>query len=284
MLGFFNDYLLFIPKGTALNRPTFLLVEPNNTGSITDDMTVHRRAAMDLASKSSVGNNVSTELRLPLLVPIFPRPSSKPLVYTHALDRDAMLETDRELHRLDLQLLQMIDDAQKRLYGLKILTDPQVFMSGFSASGSFVNRFSLLHPGRIKALAIGGFNGELMLPQPTIENVPLNYPLGINDFGQLFGQAFRKKQYQAIEQWIYMGALDDNDAVQYDDAYSTDERQIINTHLGATVQPRFVRCMQLYNENGISAVFNTYQSVGHWTTSEINLAVIHFFKRQLASY
>src|SRR6187549_3702646 len=43
--GFYNDYLLFIPKGTPLNKPIFLLVEPNNTGKISDSIEVHKQFA-----------------------------------------------------------------------------------------------------------------------------------------------------------------------------------------------------------------------------------------------
>ena len=110
--GFCHDYLLFIPKNTPLNKKTFLLVEPNNTGKTSDSIEVHKQYAIDLASVSSVGNNVATELHIPLLVPIFPRPASQELIYTHALDRDVILENSIELKRLDLQLLSMIKDAK----------------------------------------------------------------------------------------------------------------------------------------------------------------------------
>ena len=55
-------------------------------------------------------------------------------------------------------------------------------MNGFSASATFTNRFSFMHPEKIKALAIGGFNGELMLPQNEMNGIKLNYPIGTNDF------------------------------------------------------------------------------------------------------
>ncbi|MBV6483912.1 MAG: hypothetical protein KFKLKKLM_00376 [Flavobacteriales bacterium] len=118
--GFYNDYILFIPKGTKLNTQTFLLVEPNNTGKLSDSIEVHKEHAIFLATKSSVGNNIATELKIPILVPVFSRPASKPLTYTHALDRDVILEKSTELKRLDLQLLEMINDAKKVLKPLNI--------------------------------------------------------------------------------------------------------------------------------------------------------------------
>jgi hypothetical protein len=279
--GFQNDYILFIPKGTPLNKKIFLLVEPNNTGKISDSMEVHRAYAIDLASVSSVGNNVSTELRIPLLVPIFPRPASQPLVYTHALDRDVMLEKTPELKRLDLQLLKMIDDAQSILHAMNIMVDPKVLISGFSASATFTNRFSFIHPEKIKALAIGGFNGELMLLQNDINGAELDYPLGLHDFYKLFGKKFDADKYRSIPQFIYMGKLDDNDAVQFDDAYSDKERKIINDNIGKTVQERYLHCQQLYHHKNINPIFTSYENVGHWTTAEMNLAVIKFFQKQM---
>jgi hypothetical protein len=279
--GFYNDYILFIPKGTVRNKKIFLLVEPNNTGKITDSMEVHKEYAIHLASVSSVGNNISKELRIPLLVPIFPRPASQPLVYTHALDRDVMLEKSVELKRLDLQLLQMINDAKNILMGLEVIVDDKIFMNCFSASATFTNRFSFLHPEKIKALAIGGFNGELMLPQNKINGIKINYPVGTNDFKKLFSKNFDKDMYQAIPQFIYMGKLDDNDAVQFDDAYNEKERKIINDNIGKEVQGRYLQCQQIYLQHKIKPTFKTFENVGHWTTAAINLEVIKFFLGQM---
>jgi hypothetical protein len=244
-------------------------------------MEVHMKYAIDLASVSSVGNNISTELGIPLLVPVFPRPASLPYTYTHALDRDVMLENSSELKRLDLQLLEMINDAKTVLASMHILVGPQVFMNGFSASATFTNRFSFIHPEIIKALAIGGFNGELMLPQNEINRIKIDYPIGINDFHKLFGRNFDYDAYKLIPQYIYMGKLDDNDAVQYDDAYNENERAIINDNIGKTVQARYLECQKIYKEHHITPTFKSYEEIGHWTTSNMNLDVIKFFFSQM---
>ncbi|RYF68734.1 MAG: hypothetical protein EOO39_18875, partial [Cytophagaceae bacterium] len=89
--GFSFPYLVFIPSNTPRHDTIFLLVEPNNTGLVNDTLAVHERAARYAAHMSSVGNYVAKALRVPLLVPIFPRPYSDSLTYTHALDRDAVL-------------------------------------------------------------------------------------------------------------------------------------------------------------------------------------------------
>ncbi len=279
--GFHHDYLLFIPKGTPMQKRTVLLVEPNNTGKTFDSIDVHKNSAIRSASGNGVGNNVATNLTIPFLVPVFPRPDSQPLVYTHALDRDVMVANTPELKRLDLQLLAMITDAKTILKGLQIEVESKFFMTGFSASATFTNRFSLLHPETIKALAIGGFNGELMLPEKQLNTVKLHYPIGTYDFKKLFHKPFDAATFKKIPQYIYMGALDDNDAVQFDDAYNDTERNLINSHLGRQVQNRYLKCQEIYQQHQVNAVFKTYENVGHWTTSAMNLDVTKFFLEQM---
>lgn len=279
--GFQHSYILFIPKETPKGKLTYLLVEPNNTGRTSDSISVHQESALHLASVSSVGNNIAAMLKIPLLVPVFPRPDSEPLVYTHALDRDVMLEKSKALKRLDLQLIAMLNDAHETLKKLDIPTHDKVFMNGFSASGSFTNRFLFLHPEIIKAAAMGGFNGELMLPLKQYHNRMFNYPLGIGDFKKLFHKPFDRASYKKIPQYIYMGQLDTNDAVQFDDAYNDSERKLINHELGDNVQERWKVCQSIYTQEGVNARFTTYEEVGHWTTSAVNMDVIKFFFRQL---
>ncbi|PHR22520.1 MAG: hypothetical protein COA38_17950 [Fluviicola sp.] len=279
--GFNNSYLLFIPKGTPKNKLTYLLVEPNNTGKVSDSMEVHKKSAIELASISSVGNNISTYLKLPLLVPIFSRPDSIPLVYTHALDRDVIFEVGNNLERLDLQLLAMTKNAQDVLKELDVLVHDKFFMNGFSASATFTNRFLFIHPEKVKAAAMGGFNGELMLPLKQFKNNEFNYPLGINDFKTIFNKECNLVELKQIPQYIYMGKEDQNDAVQFNDAYNNIERYTINSTLGNNVQGRFVNCQNIYKKENISAQFSSYDEVGHWTTSSINLDVINYFLKQL---
>lgn len=279
--GFFHDYLIYIPEGTKKKKLIHLLVETNNTGKTSDSIEVHKQSAIALATISSIGNNISTQLKIPLLVPIFPRPQSKELVYTHALDRDVILEKSKDLKRLDLQLINMINHARTILKECHIIVDEKIFMNGFSASGSFTNRFLFLHPNLIKAAAMGGLNGELMLPLKQFNNTDFNYPLGINDLKKITRKEFDRNNYLIIPQFIYMGALDNNDAVQFDDAYNTSERNTINSLLGKTVQERWKNCQDIYKKETKNVQFSTYENVGHWTTSNINLEVILFFNQFL---
>ena len=84
-----------------------------------------------------------------------------------------------------------------------------------------------------------------------------------------------------VENFLKPGKLDNNDAVQFDDAYNEIERNIINVNLGTEVQNRYLKCQEIYKENHVNATFKNYENVGHWTTSEMNLEVIKFFFNQM---
>ena len=99
---------------------------------------------------------MSEWLGVPLLVPVFPRPMSDWKIDTHALDKETMAVGGGPLHRLDQQLVAMIDDARARLGERGYEIGERAMFTGFSASGTFVNRFVMPHPDRVLATAAGG--------------------------------------------------------------------------------------------------------------------------------
>lgn len=284
--GFHYPYLLVTPAAAPGGIPSsaaMLLVEPNNTGKVSDDFIVHLSAARDLA-QHAIGGYVARELGLPLLVPVFPRPEKQWELYTHQLDRDTLLVADGLLARLDLQVVAMIDDARARLAAQGWKLPEKVLLTGFSASGSFVNRFTALHPARVQAVAAGGLNGNLILPLATLGGRELPYPLGVADMTTVAGHAFDAASWRKVPQFLYMGALDDNDAVQYDDGYTAAEKAIVDAVIGAKMQPdRWEHCQRIYREAGASVEFHTFEGVGHFTDRRVNEEIRDFFRRQLAA-
>jgi len=279
--GFHYPYILRLPPESAGTGASHLVVEPNNTGAVSDDLNVHLEAARKLSS-NAIGAFVAKRLEVPLLVPVFPRPETDWHIYAHMLDRDVMLIKDGPMRRLDLQLIAMIDDARARLrtYGFRV--DEKVLMTGFSASGTFSNRFTLLHPERVRAVASGGLNGLLMVPSESIGSTKLPYPLGLADLRTIANQRFDERAWRAVPQFIYMGALDDNDALKYDDGYDDAERAIVYGTLGEAMQPdRWQRVQAIYKEAGANATFRTYEKVGHWTDQTINSELTEFFRQFL---
>ena len=279
--GFNFPYILRIPEPERSALPTFLLVEPNNTGTGSEDFAVHLEAAKDL-SESAIGGRLSMALNVPFLVPVFPRPRTDWHIYTHALDRDTLTIGEGPLRRLDLQLLAMIADARTRLSDVGLVANGKVLLSGFSASGTFANRFAMLHPTEVQAIASGGVNGLLMLPTESIDSVRLPYPLGLADFEELSGTPFEGEAWRRVPQFIYMGADDQNDAVQFEDGYTSEERSIVFRVIGEQMQPdRWERCQELYQRAGATVTFRTYAGIGHGTNNEIAAELIEFFRNAM---
>jgi pimeloyl-ACP methyl ester carboxylesterase len=248
-----------------------------------DNLEDHKEKARRIATRDFyLGNYLARELKMPLLVPVFPRPKSDWKIYTHALDRDVMLQKQTSLERLDNQLLAMTKDANERLAEMGYDISEQFLLAGFSASGTFANRFTAIHPEKVKAMAAGGLNGLLLLPREIKNGEKLIYPIGSYDFQMLFGKSFNANAFIETPQLLFMGALDNNDAISYADAFDPEEQEIIYRALGREMQPmRWENCQRIYVSEGVHAQFNTYKAIGHELTAEIKKDILEFFKSQI---
>jgi len=280
--GFEFPFLLKIPENRIKGEVNYLVVETNNTGAVSDDFDIHYQSAKKAILGNAVGPWVAKKLNFPILIPVFPRPETEWKIYTHALDRDTLLIKSGKLKRLDLQLLAMISEAKKELSKHSLKIKNKVIMTGFSASGSFANRFSMLHPESLQLIVAGGLNGILILPINKIDKQKLNYPIGINNFKNVVGKTFNRSKWASLPQFLFMGKNDANDAVEYDDAYSDIERKIIHHTLGQKMQPdRWIKCQELYKKNKANVVFHTYENIGHGTNLDIHNDILSFVKENI---
>jgi hypothetical protein len=227
--------------------------------------------------KKGTSKQLADEINAILLVPVFDRPASEWEMYTHALDRDTLLRKQGKYSRLDLQLMQMIDDAKKVLYDKNIKVEEKVLMNGFSASGNFVNRFTALHPHIVKAVAAGGVNCMPILPVENYMNEQLIYPIGIADLQNIIGETFNYEKYKSIPQFIYMGSIDDNDTLPYDDAFSDFERELIIRTLGEEMHLRWEKSIKIYEDKKINAILKMYTGIGHTIDSDVFSDLKDFF-------
>jgi hypothetical protein len=303
--GFHWDYILYTPE--TVTSP-YLLVVPNNTGYPDNDIAYHRAAAKDLIQAKS---RLADDLGTPLLVPIFPRPAGKLAdTYTHNLDRDVLLMTVDGYRRLDLQLLAMVDDARDRLTDEQIQTQPRFLLWGFSASGTFSDRFSLLHPGRLAAVAAGGCTHSLPLATYAGENLP--YPVGTYDYETITGAPFDAEAFAALPRFLYKGGKDTGGTITTDDGvYPADEyfdqfeRPKLEAELASSPSPlitgadlspteeallkyriyegaafvnEFIAAREIYAEAGIDAsTFTRYPDAGHEITDAMEQDIRAFF-------
>jgi membrane-bound lytic murein transglycosylase B len=288
--GFSWPYYLLIPN--TLSPRTILLVEPNNTGFPTDDLSVHDTKAHDLIIYRS---NFAIDLDVPLLIPIFPRPYTNGHIYTHALDRYSLTENvsiqGHSLQRIDLQLIAMIRDAQERLRSLGFLIDEKILMHGFSASGAFTSRFTLLHPEIVKAAAPGSPGGWPIAPVsswliPSYGATTLRYPVGIADVETLTGAPVDLATYRTVPQYIYVGDIDQNDALDLRNFPSNEETAICSllTCGNAWIADRWPIAEQMYDSANANGQFVVYPRVDHTITDQMFSDVHSFFSRHKFSH
>jgi hypothetical protein len=278
--AFHFPYFLFIPDEVAQGETIPLIIESNNSGFADDDLQPHIEKAKRIATKDFyAGNYAARNLNLPLVVPVFPRPKTEWKIYTHALDRDVMAQTSGPLKRPDEQLMAMFDDARIRLREKNIKTGDKFLMTGFSASGTFANRFTVIHPDKVLAVAAGGLNGLLMLPLDSLQGEALKYPVGTSDMNELLNREFQKEPFLNTPQFYFMGALDDNDAVPYDDAFDQDERNQIYRLLGKEMQPeRWHNCRKIYTNSNAKATIITFENAGHEQPESVKKEIVEFFR------
>jgi dienelactone hydrolase len=279
--GFAYPYYLYVPKamreGAGEGKKTHtLLVIPNNAGKLSDDLNVHEG---DVKRKFKQNAQVADRLGVALLTPVFPRPQSDWKIYTHALDRDAMTTDKRELARFDLQLIAMIDDARAKLDKENLKFDKRVFMLGFSASGMFANRFTFLHPKRVKAAAVGSPGGWAMAPAASFKERALRYPIGTSDFKTVSGGKFDLNSLRKVPLFMYLGDQDDNDSVIFRDSYEKEDEDLIFALFGKTPVERWDDSKKLYRDNKLNAEFRLYPNVKHAVTKEMFEDIFAFFSK-----
>ena len=107
----------------------------------------------------------------------------------------------------------------------------------------------------------------------------MRYPVGIADVEEITGIGFDETTYKKVTQYIYMGALDDNDTVPYRDAYDEVDAELVKRLIGAKMMPdRWGVSRSIYTALGIPAQFVTYEGIGHEIKSEMIDDIVAFFK------
>jgi dienelactone hydrolase len=250
--GFHWPYLLLAPKAAT---STTLMVVPNNTGFLTEDLELLRASGMcELAREAAVADR----LGVAVLVPLFPRTAD---VYVHALSRDALTTKAPAIARVDLQLIAMIDDARAVL-GKSVRA--RVLMSGFSASGSFTSRFAVLHPDRVLAAAVGSPGGWPIAPAAD-----WTYPVGIADVASLTGSKVDLAAARKVSFFFFMGDADTNDSVPYRDSFTAADEALVMQKFGKTPVSRWEAAKRLYAAAKLRATFKLYPDVPHEVTPEM---------------
>src|SRR5690606_33534235 len=114
--GYHADFYAYVPPAVARQagngEPAFLLAQPNNTGSPTDDVAENLKVACWILYGRRFR---AAGLEVVLLVPAFLRPRDDWQVYAHALDRDSVSTGRVAMAPTDLQLIARVDRRRSTL-------------------------------------------------------------------------------------------------------------------------------------------------------------------------
>jgi hypothetical protein len=303
--GFHYPYFLYTPSSlnSSTESPRPIFVGPNNSPSSEDDYTTHLEFAKDSA-EGGRPRTIAERLNIPLLVPVFPRYRDTPepwYVYVQVLDPSTFTIENSLLQRIDEQLLAMVEDATSRLEDNGQTIANKIHIDGFSASGSFTNRFTILHPERVNAASHGGTTVKTLPKTELDDDIPtvgdpkwdqmsypigtdqgeLPYPIGVANLEELTGCAFNRQAWLDTPQYIYIGNEDrpepgsnghrsfanlppeDLQRVHPDDRpYGLPD--LINDIYGVmNIDERFEVSRTAYQNVDTTVTFTVYEGVGH---------------------
>ena len=314
--GFHWPYFLRIPstahRAENVSHRRYLVVDTTNTGvSSPNSFRACIQRTRDFISNPGYTSVRAAEmLWSPMLAPVFPRPhvdysykGEANILLTHSLDRDtARLHLKLEdpvvrqelirqferagfdfelqtLARLDLQLIAMLDHAIEYLnqQGQKVELQ-RIFMVGYSASGTFNDRFATMHPERVKAVVSGATLDDMMLPLARHRGEELIFPIGTSDYKEITGREFSLTKHNQVARLIHMGEIDENDSLPYGDCYGARERGIITRLWGTNVLSRAKQLIELYGKSGGQGIFILDKGQGHSESGAMVGYIIDFLK------
>lgn len=280
-------YILVIPKD--LDDGKELVVESLNFEgtNIIDKIVPH--VIEELKGKVEMFDDV------PILIPFIPDVRGG-IPYYQQLSRECFQKASDgeyvlDYPRVDLQVIDTINNAKEMIQqkARRKVAD-KIFLNGYSSSGVFAQRFALIHPEIVGRALIGGASGSIPLPTTDFE-----YPLGIKDFKQLFGEDFNESAYREIQFAYFVGELEAKDPAWERDiegevikrdknGQRINHKQIIppmhdmsyyprsidilrGKHqreiLGKDLSERHKRCIEYYKENGYNITSKIYRGAEH---------------------
>lgn len=265
------NWFSYIPKSIDDSKPSDILIccvhaniETDSYGEITAESRAQMEGRIEFAEKN----------RLILLVPVIPRPKNG--VYVVVFPPAVFSEnTSPFLQRPDEKVILMIDKLLSDLRNDAFQVNDKVLMEGFSASAIFAQRFSLLHPERVKAIAAGHSGGALTFPLTAYGDTEMNWPVGIADYEELAGYEFNLEEYQKIVQFIYIGDKDVNNSTLEGGVNNTifqspDDLAFVVTTFGTTDPVRLQNQVDYLHSQGFNNfIFKLYPGIRHYPSSEM---------------
>lgn len=292
--NFSIPYVLAVPSN--MEDGCKLIVESNNIEFDDYDKPIDFNTnegysfLIDNAINSVIGNDgafsrldYADSISAPFLMPVIP--SVAELVpYFQQLSREAIEfnDTSSKLYRIDNQLCSIIEDTRRILAEDNHKIADKIFLTGYSASGVFAQRFAFLHPEIIDTVLVGGAGGILPIPPDCKNSANLEYPIGTKNFEKITGQPFNSEAYRKICFQHYLSEFETitksnsrkNEfgfqAPKHDMSYLN--RSVpptlgkkVRSSYGINLWKRFSSQIKEYEKNGYSINATVFRNVSHST-------------------
>jgi len=301
--GFNFPYYIRIPstnyknQNDNLNEKRYIIMDTANSGPSSLDGTEYW-VKETLKNQSQLTVQVAEQMWTPMIMPTTPRShvcygygSDPNCIDEHSFDRD-IVRLDKLLSEnhgkeieygyqskgliaqdylnYDKQLIAMFEHAAQYLnsYNQNVQIDKMI-LTGYSSGGTFSDRFTMLHPERVKAVASGATLDDMVMPVTSHKGQTLVFPVGISDYKQITGKNFDINAINKVAKLIYMGKSDNNVTLPYTDAFSEEERQSIIKAFSENTLERAYSMMNLYHESGGEAMFILDKDIEHGVSNEM---------------
>lgn len=199
-----------------------------------------------------------------VVTPVFPRDYEQGY-YPQGINYHSLrTSTPEEYRRPDLTVNAIADQLILYLRSDGYPVSSKMLVAGYSAGGMFANRYTILHPERVEAVAIGQSGGMLTMPMSEYNDTALDWPMGLADLSLLIGAPYTKKSLlQEVPQFVFIGT---DDQADYAEFYPNADDL---ANWGSDSAERLRTQTELLQSMGYNVTFCQYPESGHAFTRDM---------------
>jgi len=269
------DYFSYIPFSNEKSQKVTLVLTGMNSNACTTDYNVTINETKNVFKNHY--NNLITN-NVIFLCPIIPS-SGNHDVYVVPLDRDVMRKEQGWLNRPDLKTIKIIEEFKLVLKEAGYDVDDKVVLEGFSAGSIFSYNFTMIHPEMVKATIVGG-PSYLTLPVEEILNKYAYWPIGIQNYKNLFGYDFNYEKFKKVPIYVYWGDSDRVNSLIYPnnntDMFYQEEKNIIIERFGLEDPERLESICKYIKSLGNNIEYKIYPNMKHLMNSQSKVDIKRF--------
>lgn len=273
------NWFSYVPANLNKFMTAHILIAGQNGNIVSDN---YAELIEECHNQAQWRMNLAESYNYILITPVIPRSVSNWVTYTVSLDKESLLDPTDFNQRPDLKVNLMIDQLTRMLTDEGYNISDKVFIEGFSAGAMFAQRYCLLHPERVQAIAAGQCGGSMTVPGNNYDGTNMNWPVGVNDFSALVGYELNMSAYQQVPQFIYIGDKDTKNStvdVENGDLFTPEQSNFLIANFGHSDPVRLENQCEYLKGMGCNVTFKLYPFVGHQYTQDMIEDTFAFFEQ-----